>query len=698
MGVINKINEKAGVITGAIVIALILFILGGDLLRPNSFFSRNQNVGEIAGEDISYQEYESVKEDLSRNKSSASDNDMFQIHQQAWTQLIFKYAYSKQYEKLGLTVSEDELEDMISGKNIPEWIKNEKIFQDPMTMQFDRAKYDQWRKSEQGAQYIDILRKQIADDRLSNKYTNLFQNAVYVTKEEAKKEYYGQNAKAEVRYLWVPYYSVPDSAVKVTDEDIEDYISRHKSQYKNMEARRSIMYVTFPVQAAGKDTSDAADEVTQLKKEFETTDDDSLFVASSSDTKQAPSVMTLDQLPADLQKNLDSLKKGSVYGPFLENGKYKLYKALDVIQDPKDTIYYASTKHILFMTRDKSKEQKDSIRKKAEEVLAQLKKGANFEEMVMKYTEDPGSKSTGGEYKWFPKGRMVKPFEEAVFTAKSPGLVPKLVETEYGYHILKVTDTKTNKKVKVATIEKEIIISAGRDKAFQKASDFYAAINDKDTAAFTARAKQDSLQLMTYKSLKANDMYVNNLTNPRELIRWAFNEADEGEASPVLPVGDQYVVAILVSAKDKGMADAEDVRDEVKPKVINEKKAQLIIEKLEKASGTLEKKSQAYGPGATVGTATDVLLQSSSMQGVGFEPEIVGTVFGLVPGKRTIPMKGDNGVAVLELIKITEVKEIADYTNVKTSLVQQRKGNIMSDIDNAIREDAEIEDNRVKFY
>jgi peptidyl-prolyl cis-trans isomerase D len=325
-----------------------------------------------------------------------------------------------------------------------------------------------------------------------------------------------------------------------------------------------------------------------------------------------------------------------------------------------------------------------------------LKQGASFDEMVMKYSEDPGSKSKGGEYKWFPKGQMVKPFENAVFNAKGPGLVPTLVETEYGFHILKVTDTKSNKKFKLATIEKEIVPSEGRDKAYNVASNFASTV--KDSSSFRAAAKKDSLPIQKFDNLTAESPYVNNLSNPRELIQWSLVKGGEGDISPVFQIGEQYVVAILLKQRKEGVAEVDEVKDEVKQKVLAQKKAELIIEKLSKTQGTMEKKAEAYGPSATVGVANDVTLASGSMQGVGQEPAIVGTVFGLVPGKRTVPLKGDYGVAVLELIKITEAPAVADYSTYKNNLISNRKSSITTDIESAIKEDADIEDNRVKFF
>lgn len=701
MGVFNKINEKSGVIVSVIVVALALFILGGDFFGRRSLFSRGDRyVGEIAGHNITNEEYAGVLDQVKMNYGGMNDNNSAMINNQAWSYFIQKYAYPKQFEKLGLTVTEEELEELTTGKNLFEGFMDMPQFQDSATHKFNRKLYDDWRKgmsrdAKFQEQFETYKQEVIVPNRLMTKYLSLFQNAVYVTKEEAQREYESQNTKAEVKYLYVPYYSVPDSAVTVSEDEVARYIDAHEKEFKKP-LRASLEFVSFKIQPAPGDSLKLSEEMSQLKTEFEQTTQDSVFAANNSDNPMMPATMGLGNLPEPLKNNVENLEKGKVYGPYKQGTKLDLYKVVDMVSDPKDTMYYASTKHILFLTREKSAQEKDSIRKKAEEVLAQLKKGeVSFEDMVQKYSDDPGSKATGGEYKWFPKGQMVKPFEKAVFDATAPGLVPRLVETEYGYHILKVTNVKSNKKFVVATIEKEMMATEGREKAYQDAYNFAMAV--KDTASFRAKAKKDSVNIQKVPSLTTESVYVGSLVNPKELMRWALVEGDPGDISKVYQIGDQFVVAALITQREKGVAAADEVMAEVKPKIMNEKKAEIIKEKLQKIQGNIEKKGEGYGPTASVGTAHDVTLASGSMQGIGYDPALVGTVFGLVEGKRTLPLKGDNGVAILELVKLNKAAPVADYSSYKNNLASTTKQYIATEIDNAVKENADIEDNRIKF-
>lgn len=703
MGIFNKINEKSGVIVSVIVVALALFILGGDLISGGSFFSASNDVGEIAGQDISADDYSKTldlasKAHAARAGKPATDQDMPQVHNQAWGELIYKYAYPEQFEKLGISISDDEIEEMISGKEENLHPQILQSFPDSATGKFSRDRYNQFSKSPEGQKVLENFKNDLRVERLRVKYINLFQNGIYVTKEEARRQHKDQNTKAEVKYLYVPFYSIPDDSIKVSDEDIEAYIKAHKNEFK-LEDRRSIEYVTFTVAPSMEDSAQIKRELQDLVKEFKSTDQDSLFALTNSDNPTGPTLMGVGELPQELKDKVETLNKGEVYGPISDPQakSLKIYKITDIVQDPKDTLYFASAKHILFKAENLEPAKKDSVKKKAQEVLNQLKKGADFNEMVLKYSDDPGSKGTGGEYKWFKNGDMVPTFDKAVFSVSKEGLTPNLVETRFGFHIIHVTDVKTNKKFKVTSVDKGIDPAKGRERAYQKAINFISAA--KDTAAFRAAAKKDSMTIQKAQNFKAMDTYIGSLFSPRELVRWAFNDAKVEAVSPTpFDIGEDYVVAILTDKKDKGTVEVDDVRDQVKFKVMSEKKAEKIIAKLQSLSGDLQKKAQAYGPTASTGTANDVTLANASIPGVGFDPPVVGTAFGLVPGKRTVPIKGDNGVAILELVKITEAADIADYSSNKTAIQQQVKNSVMNDVDKAIRDAADIEDNRVKFY
>jgi peptidyl-prolyl cis-trans isomerase D len=711
MAIINKINEKSGLVVAVIAGALVLFLLSDLFFNSNSIFnSRSNDVGEIAGEDISYDAYKNetdkIENQFAMNGRPITENDRPQIQEQAWNELIFKVAYRKQFEKLGLTVTEEEIDDMISGNHIHPSILQ--AFQNPDTRQFDmnRLKGHLQNLESGKADPRDVamwrnFRSSIGPERLRKKYISLFKMSEYVTKAEGEREFRNQNSKADIKYLFVSYYTMPDSSFKVTDDQIEAYIKKNSERYK-VEDGRSIDYVVFPIAVSGKDSADIKRSMDIITKEFAASTDDTNFVASNSDTQSEPSYKYINELPLQLKDNFTSLKKDSVYGPYNEYSKYVLYKISEIKEDPKDSNYVSRAKHILFGTKDKmtgqpfSKEQKDSVKKKAAEVLAKIKGGANFEEMVKQYSTDEGSKVSGGDLNWFGQAQMVKPFSDAVFGLSKPGLVPNLVESEFGFHIIKVTEAKTNKKFLVSTVEKEITPSdETKDEAYRKANAFAAGA--EDTATFNSNAKKENVFKYSAKNIKKNDKYINNLSNVRDIIRWAY-EAKVGNVSNVFEMDNQYVVAILTGKRSKGLARPDDVRDEVSVKVRNEMKAEKILEKLNASKGDIDQMAKDYGSTATV-SAAQVNFSSSSIDGIGSDPEAMGKIFALKKeGQRTIPFKGENGVIVLQLMKTYPVVEIADYGIYRNQISSQRSSQADYKVDEAIKKDAEIEDNRYKFF
>jgi peptidyl-prolyl cis-trans isomerase D len=712
MAIINKINEKSGLVVAVIAGALVLFLLTDLVFSPNSIFSsRSNDVGEIAGKDIHYDQYKNetqkIENQYAMNGRPITDNDRNQIQDQAWNELVFKVAYQKQFDKLGLTVTEEEVEDMITGRHIHQGISQAPVFQNPETKQFDVNRLKEYLKAVESGQadprdqavWVNF-RNSMGPDRLRTKYINLFKMSEYVTKAEGEREFRNQNTKADIKYLFVSYYTLPDSNFKVTDDQIESYISKNKERYK-VEEGRSLDYIVFPVVVSGKDSADLKQSLAEITKEFAASTDDTNFVASNSDNPTDPTYKYINELPMQLKDMSASIKKDSVYGPFNEYSKYVLYKVTEIKEDPKDSNYVSRAKHILFGTQNRmtrqpfTKEQKDSVKRKANEVFAKIKGGANFDEMAKQYSDDPGSKGNGGDLGWFGKGQMVPPFEKAVFSMSRPGLVANLVETDFGFHIIKVTEAKTNKKFKVATIEKVITPSdETKEAAYKKANDFAAGV--EDTASFNANAKKENLFKYSAKNIRTGDKYINNLGNVREIIRWAY-EAKIGNVSNVFEMDNQYVVAILTDKRSKGLARPQDVRDEVSVKVRNEMKGDKILEKLNAGKGDIDQMATAYGPAATVST-NQAVFSATSLEGIGSDPEAMGKIFALKEGKRTIPFKGENGVMILQMIKSYPVVEIADYGMYIKQIQTQRSSQADNKVDEAIKKDAEIKDERYKFF
>ena len=710
MALINTIREKSGWAVGAIVIGLLLFMVGGDLFTgQNSFFNRNdRSVGEIAGEKVDYDQFQATLEQakqafIQQQGRQPDEQTMGYLRDQAWNQLLYRIAFQKQFEKLGLKVSDDELTDMVQGNNVHPSIRQ--AFSDS-TGNFDVLKVKEYLRNldkmdPQAQAAFANFENNLRPERLGSKYNNLLKMSTYVTTAEAKRYNEAQSAQANLRYLFVPYFSLSDSSVTVTDEQLQAYLDKNKGRYK-VEDGRSIEYVTIPVTASADDSTEVRKTVGELATQFATAPADSVFVKLNSDNPTSPAYLSPADMPEKLREQLP-LQVGKVYGPYAENGTYSLFK---VTGQKAGEQAAARASHILIKADGTSPEADAAAKAKATEVLNKIKNGANFADMARQYGSD-GTTATGGDLGWFQQGRMVPEFEKAVFGASSAGLLPNLVKTSFGYHIIKITAPKTNQTYRVATVQKSIQpTDATSDAAYNKAQELKGAATDLESFR-KAVAADKSLQKVEAKGLGRGDQAVNNLQGARDLVRWAYGADGSqgpgaqgiGEVSPVFDLGGQYVIAVLTGERSKGTADLASVKPEITAQVRNELKAEQIKQKLNAAKGsTLEQMAQAYGPAAQVKTADNVVLAQAMIPGLGSEPLAVGRVFGLKPGQKSAPIAGEQGVLVVEPVSVQPAPAAADVQAARQQLAAQRTARTDGLIYEAIKQHADVKDNRTRFF
>lgn len=698
MALISKIREKTALVVGFVALGLFLFIAADVFTSSGGLFGQEEaNVGEIAGQDVSIQEYQQAIEEIKYNFTvntgrNPSEREMMSIRQQAWDKMIADIAFTNQFEELGIRVTEDELVDMVQGNNITPEIRQ--AFSNPETGEFSRdqvlnylASLPQLPPQQQVA--WQVFENNLKTGRRRIKYDNLLAFTDYVTTQEAQRQYMAENTVAEVQYLYVPYYAISDTAVSVTDAQLRDYLSEHSDEYQ-VDEGRSVRYVSFSVAPSADDTTYFMQEMDQLRLNFVSAANDSSFAAINTDgTSQAYATYAPGELPAQLQ-NLD-LQEGDVYGPFTNNGLYTLYKVSAITED---TVSYAKASHILFKTDEEGSEAQ--ARQQAQDVLSQLRNGANFADLAREYSEDVTA-SRGGDLGWFPEGRMVQEFEEAIFSRSQAGLIPRLIKTDYGYHIIEVTEPPTNQVYKIASVQRELYPSdATRDESYRRSEYFASSVDDVDS--FMAQAQEDSINVSTAEDIRSTAQTISGLGDARQVVRWAYNDASLGEVSPVFELDDAYVVAVLTDVTEEGTAELEEVREELEAKVKAEVKGGQIAEQLRGLSGTLEEIAEAFGPDANVYSTSDLNLSSNTLPNVGFAPKAVGKAFALNEGEVSEPIEGENGVVVIQLEALTEAGEIADYSSYKEQLQQQARQRTTFNISEAVRDFAQIEDKRYKFY
>ncbi|MCP9767782.1 peptidylprolyl isomerase [Lacihabitans sp. LS3-19] len=710
MAIVNKIRERSGIAVAVIAVALLLFIVGGDIFsnQGNGFFGSNNNqVGEINGTTVDYQQFvnlvESQKLQFENNSGrSANEQEVSQIREQVWEKLIFDNVYVEEFEKLGITVSDDELRELIQGtKNMHPYVKQQ--FSD-QSGNFNAAQHAEFIRSYsantmpagQKAMW-DNFKRELKTIRMREKYSNLLNKASFVTQAEAKAEYVANTEKASGKFLYVPFYSIQDSTVKVEDSEISSYYGKHKEEFNPFDSR-SITYVSFQLVPTKEDSSALNDEIRNLAKGLASATDAQAYASANTDIR-TPYLRSTSELSENLKASLASTVVGGLIGPFKEGNTYSIHKYEGT---STDSLYTVRASHILIRSDSTmSDSARAAARTNAQNILNQARSGADFATLASQNGTD-GTAQRGGDLGTFQNnGSMVKPFESAVFAFSGTGVLPNLVTTDFGYHIINVTEAKSNTKYKLASINKELQVGeAASNEMYQKAENLRAGASTLAQLE-TAVKKDNSMTLLNADNLLPNSTNVNTIQNAREIVNWAYSKDAEigAVADRVFVIGETYVVAALKSGSDKNDPKAMDFKDAISAKIRNEKKSEKITAKLGDGKGDLTALSKKYGAGALVEEVADVNFFSGMLNSAGFDPIALGKLFGLKAGQRSGVFTGESGVFVMETTAKTPAPAITDYAPFKLQVEQRTGAGRMGMIgEQILRENAKIEDNRAKMF
>lgn len=696
MSVIQRIRDKgAWIVFSIIALALIAFILQDGVRRGGSVFSNNSFIGKVNGEKIDRAEFE---QKLSMQERYAAQQGMQreQLIGALWNQEVEKIVLDQEYNKLGLQVSPKELSDILFGENSP--LKQE--FTDPKTGEFRandaRQAFAQLKKSKNAEQLAMIKNGYIdptIQGALRNKYQSLLQQAVYIPKWLIEKQRADNNAIANISYVYVPYASVADSLAKVSDDDILAYEKKHSKTFTKEEETRSINYVSFDASPSKSDSANVLNQLMSLKNEFATAEDMSAFITKAG--SEIPYYNSYFSKSRMQQTNKDSLTRipvGTTYGPYIDGSNYTIAKMIGVKQWP-DSV---KVRHILVATADPRSQQmirEDSVGKKLiDSIETAIRGGADFNALVTKYSDDPGSKEKGGVYDYFPQGQMVIPFNDFVFDR--PVGTKGVVKTDYGYHYIEILGQKNSNPVyKIAYLAKPIVasnetVSAANTKAAQFAA------SSKNRKQFDENAVKSNLNILPGNDIKQNDFSIPGLGQNRQLVRWIY-EHSTGDISEPTEVGDRYIVAIVSAVNKAGLMSPAEARAFAEGLVRNEKKAKQIIESKFKGN-TLE--AYAGSTGTAVLHADSIAFTAPFIPNVGNEPKVVGAAFNkALAGKVSEPIAGGTGVFAVKVESNGARAGVADPEAIKQGLLQGARVAVYRGLD-ALKKAASIKDSRSKFY
>jgi peptidyl-prolyl cis-trans isomerase D len=697
MAVLSKIRQHSAIMIGVIALALFSFIIQ-DLFTKGNFGSSSKDVGSINGKDISFEDFR-IK--VSNVEKSGQGITSTEASKRVWDQEVTVALLSAEFDKLGLRVGEKHILDILKG--------DQNIGKNPMFLNaagmFDVAKFKEYFKSNpEQAQYLKDREKDAELNAKFQIYNTLIKSGIYTTESEGKFNYEMASNKVNFAYVAGLYSTIKDSDVKVTDAEIVDFMKLSPKKFKSEETR-NVEYVLIEDKASVADENEIKSKINGLlsgsvvynqatgKNDtlagFRTTSNVIDFVNSNSDVPYDSTYVAKKDLPAVDADQLFNLAPGAVYGPYVYGKYYCISKSLG-----KKAGVNAKASHILIgyegsqTPNTKEKRTKEEAKAKAEAILAQVNANPESFLMLAFTSSDDSSAQQGGDLGYFGPNQMVKPFNDFVFN-NGIGKVG-LVETQFGYHIIKITDKQDG--VRLATVAQKIEASeATSDKAFTQATKLEMDVADKD---FNKVAKEMGLTVTPAVSVKAMDENFGPLGNQRAIVRWAFEkDSKEGSVKRFEVANVGHVIAKVKSIDNSGLVPVAQVRPYVEPILKNKKKAEMLKAKMNGTS--LEAIAKATG--SSVQQATNVTLENPVLTGgVGQEPKVVGNAFALAANKLSAPIEGVTGVYVVKNISTVKAPALKSYAD----QVARLKGQSASDVNRvlpALKEDADIKDNRKDF-
>lgn len=702
MAILNQIRSKKIVLILVIALALLAFVIGADSMAGGGSETTSV-IGEVNGEVISRDDFVNQVEFASRG--AGANASTVQVVNQVWEREVRNELLDQQYEKLGLNVEKDQILNVIKANpafaSNPNFQNEAGVFDEQKVIDFVRelkttspAGYQQWQAQE------DALIKASKE----NSYFNLIKAGVGTTIKEGEVAYHLENDKIDIKYVQVPYSSVPDSVIQVTDKEIEAYIKENKEDFKE-EASRSIRYVYFEEKPSDVDEQMIQDDLTKLLNNevsynLQTKVNDTVpgfdkatniqeYVNAHSDVKYDSIYVVKKDLPAAFADTLYNLNVGDVYGPYKDGNFYKLSRMID--RSERGSV---KASHILIAYDGGQSQPKEPRTKEEAEALAKeiLEKAKNdpdsFSDLAKEYSEDPGSASRGGEYDNITKGQMVPTFDEYIFSSEVGEI--GIVETPFGYHVLKVDDTYEG--VQLATIARKIDPSEETvNSLYNSAVKFEMAAVEND---FDEAAKAEGYTVRPISKLQSMDENIPGVGNNRGLVQWAFNPETDVNDIKRFNMNNGYIIAQVTGKFKKGVASVNSARVRVLPILRKQKKAARIISENEGKS--LEEIASSNS--TSIKTATGLNMKTPTITGAGREPKVVGTAFSLSEGKVSNLIEGENGVYKVEVTKKEIAPSLDNYTTYANTQKTLNRNRAMSAAYNALKEEADIEDNRANFY
>ena len=695
MAILNDIRKHGIFLIIIIALALFSFVLSGVIGNGNSTPKGESTVATINGVDLPREQFMKKVESIQRNLGPNSQTN--QAMNIVWDRELRRVILSEQYESLGLTAEKEQINNSLRIA-----LANNPTFQDEFGL-FNELKLQEYLANVKNAAdngnpqaynaWLDF-EANTENAVLESTYFNMIKGGLITTLADGEQEYHYENDNMDIEFMQIPYTNILDKDVVITDAEIESYIKSNPKDFE-VDPQVDIQYVTFMEDPSTEDNENAKEDISKLINDFETTTTIPEFVNTNSDVSYTDRWFLKNQLPEDIASDLMVQNLNEIYGPFKDGNAFSLARVYATTKMADS----AKAKHILIRFTGLSSAPQDVVRTKeeakklADSILKVVKRSRRkFDDLASKYSEDLSNKDKGGDLGYFTPGRMVKPFNDFIFENKVGKI--GIAETDFGFHIIEITDQKNiQKAIKVALVVKKIEASEKTiNEVFSKATKFEIAAGETDFVELAEASDLKSNPINKIGELDSNLPGINE--NSRTLVSWAFNEDTNIGDIKRVNTNNGYIIAQLTRRNPKGLKSLAEASATVTTILRNQKKAKLIKESIT----STEINTVASDQGVSVKAVNAITMANPTIAGAGTEPKVIGVAFGLKVGETSGLIDGEKGVYMVKVTAINNAPELQDYSGFANTLNASTLSTINTNAYNALKNEADIEDNRAAFF
>ncbi|MDD3772979.1 MAG: SurA N-terminal domain-containing protein [Weeksellaceae bacterium] len=720
MAILSKIRDRSMFLILIVGLALFAFVLDPSSIQQFFSSSKANSIGEVNGENIDREEFAKLVENY-KTQSGGRVTQMQAVNA-VWNNLVGEKIFESQLKKAGIVVGEKDIWDAMTA--LPE-IQNSPLFKNEAGL-FNEEKLKEYianmkvdAEAGNSQAWLNWLEteKNIKQNLERQAYTSLVSAGLGASLKEGEREYLYQNTKIDAQFVYVPYASISDSLSTVSKKEIQKYLEKNSKRFKS-EATRSFNYVRFDIEPSKEDDENTRMEVANFindREEYSSAANAKVQISGLKSTKNYEAFLRdnrsdlgidnnyyyKNQLPAEIADTIFRGAVGDVVGPYKDNGYYKISKIVDFQQLP-DSV---KSSHILIpyagAVRSASIKTKEEAKKTADSIFALVKNDKTKYTEIADQINTDGTKGKGGDIGWIRKDQAFSDsFDKdfANFIYKNPTGSIAVVETAFGFHIIKVEEQKNSEKaVKLVSFARLINPSeATENSIFEKAETL--ASNLENDEKLEDLAKNENYTIQSAQNLKVLDENVPGLASQRPIVIWAFakeRELGDSKRFDVDVNGKRgYVVVVLKSKTEKdGLVVNEDILANIQPELINKKKAEMIKAKIKGA--TLEEIAKSTN--TTVNSASNVTLVNPLLSGVGNEPSVVGAMTNIKLNEVSNPIEGNKGVFVVKVIKRDTPAKLDNYEMFRNKIIGSLRGRSFQ-LFQVLEETANIKDNRGIYY